>query len=53
MPKLEAMSLKELQALSELSPATLKAVRAGRMPNPRNRAKLLSILADAEQDKPG
>lgn len=45
VPKLKAMSLRELQSRTGLSLATLKAVRAGRMPHPKNRAKLLGAVS--------
>jgi len=41
VPKLKAMSLKDLQSHTGLSPAALKAARAGRIPHPKNRVKLL------------
>jgi len=40
VPKLKAMRMSELERLTELSPATLKAARAGRMPHPKNRELL-------------
>jgi hypothetical protein len=47
VPKLKALPLKELQSRTGLSLATLKAVRAGRMPHPKNRAKLRKARRDS------
>lgn len=47
VPKRKAMPLPELQRLTGLSRATLQAVRAGRMPHPKNRAKLVAALEKA------
>jgi hypothetical protein len=46
VPKLKAVPVPELQRLTGLSRATLQAVRAGRMPHPRNRTKLLGVLGE-------
>ncbi|MHB8363948.1 MAG: hypothetical protein ACYDBO_06205 [Vulcanimicrobiaceae bacterium] len=51
VPKLKAMSLKELQSRTGLSLAAIKAVRAGRMPHARNRARIVAALSNAT--KPG
>ena len=42
LPILKAMPMGELQRLSGLSRSTLQAIRAGRVPHPRNRAVLLA-----------
>ncbi|HUY40479.1 MAG TPA: hypothetical protein VMV82_02815 [Candidatus Dormibacteraeota bacterium] len=47
VPKLKAVSLKELQSRTGLSLAALKAARAGRMPHRKNRDKLLAALGEA------
>jgi hypothetical protein len=46
-PKLKAMPLKEVQNRTGLSLAALKAVRAGRMPHPRNRELLIRAASES------
>ncbi len=43
LPKLKGMSLGKLQRLSGLSRGTLQAIRAGRMPHPKNQARLRKV----------
>ncbi len=50
--RLKAMTKSQLRGLAArtgLSFTTLKAVRAGRMPQPRNRAKLVTALGKASK----
>jgi hypothetical protein len=51
VPKLKAVPVPELQRLTGLSRAALKAARAGRMPHPRNRTKIVAALSSVA--KPG
>lgn len=44
VPKLKLMEFAELERLTGLSPATLKAARGGRLPRPKNRATILAAL---------
>lgn len=46
LPSLKAMPLSKLQKLTGISRAALQAIRAGRMPHPRNRARLVRALVD-------